>query len=165
MYVIEQASGKKIEVEIVKATDADLPLIKDKWNFNWKKEFKKDDVEIYVLRQLDKTESNIEAIMSLKLIKQDGKKHEHIKMDLLEVAPHNYRSNGQFSRAAGCLIAFGCEMSFTVDNNYKGWLMFEAKTEIIDLYKNKYGAELIRSPFMCFSAQASRVLIDKYLTN
>jgi len=163
MYIIEQVSGNRIEVEIVRATYADLPLVKDKWKFNWRLEFKNTDVEIYVLRQLGKSGRETEAIISLKLVTLNGKKHEHIKINLLEVAPHNYRSNGQYSRVAGCLIAYGCEMSFTVNNNYKGWLMFEAKTEIIDLYKNKYGAEATNLPLMCFSAKASMVLIEEYL--
>jgi len=163
MYIVEQINGGKIEVEIIKAVFTDLPLKKEHWNFNWKEEFKNVENEIYILRQLNKSGRNIESIISLKWVTQNGENHKHLKMNLLEIAPHNFGKSGKYSRVAGCLLAFACEMSFTVKNNYKGWLMFEAKTELVDLYINKYGAEPTRLPFMCFSAKASIALIDKYL--
>lgn len=166
MYVVDQENGNKIEVEIVKANPGDLPLKKDGWKFNWKAEYKKANIEIYMLRQLDKKGNDVEAVVSLRLVTQDGKKHEHIQMVSLEVAPHNYGSEGKYDRTAGCLIAHACEASFMVENAYKGWVMFEAKTEIVDLYIDKYGAIVTMAtnpPIMCFSGKASIALIQKYL--
>ncbi|MEO0582047.1 MAG: hypothetical protein AAF135_07495 [Bacteroidota bacterium] len=64
-------------------------------------------------------------------------------MNNIEVAPHNYGSNGRYENVAGALIAFACLQSIEKGKEpYEGYLTFESKTALIEFYINKYGATL-----------------------
>ncbi len=85
-------------------------------------------------------------------------------MNNVEIAPHNYGSKGNYENVAGCLIAFGCLKSFELgQNHYKGYLTFESKTELVDLYKKKYNATLAIGQRMFIEPQEGLKLIEKYL--
>lgn len=85
-------------------------------------------------------------------------------MDNVEVAPHNFGKNKKYDFVAGCLISFACLESFEKgQNNYKGFLSFESKTELIPYYAKKYGAMLALGQRMFIDPEAGKVLIKKYL--
>ena len=63
-----------------------------------------------------------------------------------------------------CLIAYGCPISFEIGkNNYEGFLTFESKTELIQLYHDRYGATLAAGQRMFIEPEVSIELIEKYL--
>ncbi len=63
---------------------------------------------------------------------------EMIYMNNVEVAPHNFGTNRKFVNVAGVLIAFACLQSFEMgQGNYAGFLSFDSKSELIELYKDE----------------------------
>lgn len=164
MHIVEQKSREEFEVEIIRITStSNIPLVKDGWQFNWKNEYKDKSCEIYALRQIGKSGRDVEAMLTVQWMNEDNPKHKHILLKTLEVAPHNFRSNGKYDRPAGCLIAFTCKKSFEVDNAYQGFVMIHTKTDTIGVYANKYGAILTNFPYMMIESTTSRDLIDEYL--
>ena len=85
-------------------------------------------------------------------------------MDALELAHHNIGlKNKRYDYVAGCLIAFACRESFKLDGNYKGFLTFVSKTNLIEWYAKKYGAELALGQRMFIDWKNGEKLIEKYL--
>lgn len=85
-------------------------------------------------------------------------------MDVIEIAPHNIgSSNKKYNDVAGCLIAFACRESFKIEGNYKGFLTFTSKTNLIDWYKNTYGATQTLGQRMFIDDLAGLKLTEKYL--
>ncbi len=147
---------KLIEAEIVLASGK-MPLKKNGWNFDWTKLIKEKNTKTYVLRIKNENQS-IEGIVQLRL------ENDMLIMDLIEIAPHNVgSSNKKFDFVAGCLIAFSCRESFKIEGNYKGFLAFSSKTNLIDWYKTKYGATQGLGNRMFISDSAGLQLIEQYL--
>lgn len=166
MYIIDLSTGKKIKVEIIKVEKGDLPLKKNGWRFNWKADFNKPDSTIYAVRQLNNNGNNIEAIMSVEFMNGGAENYHHYIMNLLEVAPHNAGSNGQYERSAGILISYVCELSYTIEGNYKGVVLFSVKegnSKLINHYITEYGAIIGKLPIMAFEPPNSKLLMDKFL--
>lgn len=87
-------------------------------------------------------------------------------MDCIEVAPHNYGANGKYDLVAGCLLAYGCKLSQELGRGpYKGYLSFESKTVLIDLYQEKYGATWAMGQRMYFDPEAGSRLMATYFKN
>ena len=85
-------------------------------------------------------------------------------MDIIEIAPHNIGSqNKKFDYVAGNLIAFACRESFKLENEYKGYLTFVSKSNLIEWYIDKYGAKQAVGQKMFIEPEISIKLIDKYL--
>ncbi len=157
MYILDIQANTLVESEIVKATLKDMPLKKDGWNFNWKTTIKKKDTETYVLR-LKSNPSSTQGVLHLR--KMSGM----LFMDLVEIAPHNIgQKYKRYDYIAGCLIAFACRESFRMESNYKGFLSFESKTELIKFYVEKYYAKLIAGQNMYIEPSNGKRLIDEYL--
>jgi hypothetical protein len=158
VLLIETSSGNTVQAIIASATKKDMPLKKSKWNFDWKGLFKTEGAHFYKI-YLESTPEIIEGLVMITII--NG---EMIFMNNLEISPSNYGSSGKHSRVAGCLIAFACK--FSIKNgkgNYKGFLSFDSKTEIVELYHKKYGATLARGLKMFISPQKSIELVEKFL--
>lgn len=63
------------------------------------------------------------------------------------------------------LLAFGCYKKFEEGKNYYlGYLSFESKTQLIELYQNKYGATFVMGQKIFFEPSAGKELMKKYLT-
>ena len=134
-----------------------MPLKRSGWNFNWRTTIKKKDTRTYVLRQKWKPDQ-IEGVLQLR--ESEGM----LIMDLVEIAPHNIGTETKrFDRVAGILIAFACRESFTLDNEYKGFLTFQSKTELVELYKRRYGARQALGQRMYIELGAGIKLIYEYL--
>lgn len=89
---------------------------------------------------------------------------EMLFMNNIEVAPHYYGSVGKFENVAGSLLAFACYKSFELGkNHYMGYLSFDSKTELIELYQSKYGATFAMGQKMYFDPEAGKRLMSKYL--
>lgn len=157
MFVRDLKDNKLIEAEIVLATYKDMPLMKNGWKFNWRRTFSKKNGSIYVLR----LKSNHDLIQGVLYLKQAS---EMLVMDSIEIAPHNVgKENKRYDYVAGCLIAYACRETFKQSNNYKGFLPFESKTDLIDWYIENYGAKIAMNNKMYFDPTIGRDLIEKYL--
>ena len=85
-------------------------------------------------------------------------------MEVLEIAPHNVgRENKKYDYVVGCLIAFACRESFKLESEYRGFLTFVSKTNLIEWYKKKYKAEQGLGQRMFISAENGLKLINEYL--
>lgn len=157
MYILEVASGDSFEVELVLASSKDMPLKKAGWIFDWRSTIIKENTRTYILR-LRFSPNDIQGIIHLK--EADGM----LIMDLVEVAPDNLGTKGKkYDRVAGILIAFACRESFKLDNEYRGYLTFQSKSELIELYNRKYGAKLAFGQRMYIDPHAGEKLMIKYL--
>ena len=156
--IIEAYSRQEMPAQITQTTFIDFPKKQDQWNFSWRSLSKVEGGEIYKLT-LKAEKPEIEGLIMLTLMND-----EMLYMNTIEVAPHNYGSNGKYENVAGCLIAFGCLKSFELGkNHYEGYLTFESKTELIQFYQKKYGASIAAGQRMFINPKAGLNLIEKYL--
>jgi len=145
---------KNIVGIISKAIKKEMPKSKFNWNFDWK--------SLHVKNSLVFKLSYEEEIQGLlKMTKVDEGYYE---MSNLELSPENYGSNGKFSNVAGCLIAYGCLLTFELNTgHYKGYLAFTSKGELIQHYEKNYFAELVFREKMIIFPKNGKILIEKYL--
>lgn len=156
--LLETKTGLEKEGRIEKILKKELPLKKDGWNFNWKVLFKVDGSEVYKLT-LSSSPKIVEGLLMLTMFNE-----EMLFMNNIELAPYNIGKNKKYKNAAGCLLAFACMKSFEKGlGNYNGFLSFDSKTELIDLYHEKYGATFAMGHKMYFSPAAGKKLIKEYL--
>ena len=130
---------------------AELKKLKKVWKFDWNKESKTGKVYKLVIRHAP------EVIHGLVSIIDGG---DHIYMNLIEAAPHNYGKNKTYEGVAGNLVAFACQFSF--DKGYGGFVSFEAKTKLIEHYKLTLNAQLFAGNRMFINNKAAILLIGKY---
>lgn len=155
-YIYDLRNSKLVEVEIIFASGK-MPLKKDGWKFDWNKLIKEKNTKTYVLR-LKNNPKSVEGILQLRI------ESNMLIMDVIEIAPHNFSSsNKKFDYVAGCLIAFACRESFKIEGNYKGFLTFTSKTNLIEWYKKKYGATQALGQRMYIEDTIGIKLIEKYL--
>ncbi len=71
---------------------------------------------------------------------------------------------GKYDHVVGCLISFAALKSFELGKgNYVGFLVFESKTALIELYQEKYGATLAMGKRMFIDDITAASLIQEYL--
>ena len=156
IYILDNITKELVEAEIIPLTNELIPNKKDGWHFNWQSILKKEG-RIYGLRTI-KSPEKIEGAILLKV------EYNMLIMDLLEIAPHNLGTkNKRYDYVAGCLIAFACRESFNIEGDYQGFLTFIAKTELIKLYSEKYGAEIASGQRMFIDLNAGKLLIKAFL--
>ena len=156
--LLETKTGLEKEGRIEKILRKELPLKKDGWNFNWKVLFKVEGSELYKLA-LSATPGKVEGILMLTMFNE-----EMLFMNNIELAPYNIGKNKKYKNTAGCLLAFACMKSFEKGlGSYNGFLSFDSKTELIDLYHKKYGATFAMGHKMYFNPTAGKKLMKKYL--
>jgi len=156
--IIESETGEVVDAIIQKASLKEMPLKKDGWQFTWRSLYKTEGADIYVLKS-EESEYSIEGVIMLSMMYD-----EMLYMNNIEVSPTNIGKKGKYDQVAGCLIAFGCLQSIKLGKNtYKGYLTFESKTRLIELYQEKYGATLAMGQKMFIDPIAGEQLILNYL--
>lgn len=129
------------------------------WNFSWRLLYENNPEGMFFAVSLRATPHQIEGMLMLEI-----KFGEMTYMPNVEIAPHNIGGEGRYRNVAGCLLAFGCGVSFTHGKgSYHGYLSFTSKTELIELYMDQYGAQIAAGRNMYFSPQAGKALMKKYL--
>jgi hypothetical protein len=157
VLVKEVATNTDVAALILSAHKKRLPLRKDGWQFNWKKLAQTEDAWLYQL-VLQQSPATVEGMLMLTLVND-----EMLYMNMIEVAPHNYGRYGKYENVARCLFAFACHKSLEVGKgNYQGFVSFDAKTELIRFYQEKYGATLAGGQKMFFDPAAGEALMNKY---
>jgi len=156
--ILEKKTDLEQKAEIKKILKKELPLKKDGWNFNWRELSKVEGSFIYKITLLE-SPNKIEGILMLTMFNE-----EMLFMNNIELAPHNIGKNKKYDSVAGCLLAYGCRESFEKGKgNYHGFLSFDSKTELIELYQNKYGASLAIGHKMFFAPESGKKLMKQYL--
>ena len=151
-------SGDSFQTEVYRLAKTDLKQItkKDKWNFNWKSELEDNAKEVYKLTIVNNP-NVIQGLLSLS-VEQD-----HIYISLLESAPFNIGKKKIYEGVAGNLIAYACKISF--QRSFDGFVAFDAKTKLIEHYKNTLNAKLIGDKRMIIDHFAANILVGKYFKN
>lgn len=127
------------------------------WNFDWNQLYSKNSMFYKLV--LKSTSEIIEGLIMISII--DNKM---VYMNNIEVAPHNYGVKGKYKNIAGCLIAYACLLSYKYGKeSYQGFLTFDSKTQLIELYQKKYNAVLIGRQKMFISETSTKKLIKEYL--
>ena len=152
-------SGNLVTAEIKAVGFADMPLKKDGWQFNWRQlHAQKKNTRFFKLT-LANTASTAEGMAMFTLLDIGL-----LYMDCIEVSHKNYGSKGRYVHVAGCLLAYGCYISRQYgEETYKGFLSFDSKTVLIELYVKKYGATHAGGQKLYFSDIAGNKLMATYL--
>ena len=157
IYILDKINRKLIKSEIVPIDKRTIPLKKDGWNFNWRQLSKEENGQTFILRTIN-SPNQVEGALQLKF------EYDMLVMDALELAPQNIgQKTKRYDYVAGCLIAFACRESFKIEGDYKGFLTFVSKTNLIEWYAKKYGAELALGQRMFIDWENGEKLIEKYL--
>lgn len=156
--VREKNSTKFKEGKILLASKNELPIKKNNWTFNWREIYNLNKKALFYKLIIDEEPNIIQSIASFYTTE-----YGLLYMSQIESSYQNKSSNGKYEAVAS-LIAFGCKLSFNIKEPYKGYLGFTSKSNLIDLYKNKYGAKSIgSSQIMFIEPKESIKLINYYL--
>ncbi len=123
----------------------------DQFQFDWTKEKKN-----LVYKICKKNEEEILGLISL----IDFSKELRIEIHLIEISKSNIGKNKKFDRLADCLIAYACNLAFI--KNYDGFVSLVSKSEIVKLYKEKYGF-IEMGNHLNSQLNNSNALINEYL--
>jgi len=148
-------TGNILLTDVLPLEKTDLKVISKKtgWKFNWKTEFSNPNKQTYKLI-LQNQSKVIQGLISFTI------DIDHVFMNLIETAPHNYGQGKKYYGVMGNLVAFGCKLSF--EKGFEGCMVFIAKTKLIPYYEKELGAELLWGQRMLIETNASINLIKKY---
>ena len=141
-YVVENATGKQIEIDIESATNEDLTSTKEKWQSDWTSEFIRDP-------KLEKYAAKTDAgeIVALGAYRED----DHgisVFIANIEAHPESNPTISTVRKYVGIgrmMIAYGIQLS--IDSGHGGIVTFEAKTdELYDHYIKDFHAVPIFQP-------------------
>ena len=152
--LIENATGREVKTEVKKIYILKSGNYKG-MSFDWVKEFQsgRDVFSLHTLGRI-KTEGLI-AIIPPNL------KDEAINITLAESAPHNRGENPKYKGVGPHLFAIASFISFL--NGFEGYVTFEAKTKLIQHYKDTLGAYQIgSSQRMILPPEKSLILVNQY---
>ena len=156
--LLNTITGQESLAKIEEITKKDIPLKKDGWNFNWRKLYKTDGGKVYKLTLINSPQK-VQGVLMITFFND-----EMVFMNNVEVSPGNLGKDKLYDYVAGCLISFACLLSFQIGKEtYNGFLSFESKTELVELYQNKYGATFAMGNKMFIEPQAGKKLIEQYL--
>lgn len=152
--LIENATNREIKTDVKKISILKPAIYKD-MSFDWVKEFKSDrDVYSLHIKGRLKTEGLIAII-------PPNPNDEAINITLAESAPHNRGENPIYKGVGSHLFAIASFLSFL--NGFEGYVMFEAKTKLIQHYKETLGAYQIgSSQRMILVPENSKILVQHY---
>ncbi len=148
-------TGDSFATDISIVTLADLKEItkKNKWQFDWKFEYKQPEREVYKLTIVN-NQQIIQGLISLEI------KPDHVYMHLVESAPFNKGKSKMYAGVPGNLVAFACKFSF--QRGHEGNVSFFSKTQLVQHYIDSLGAMHVGGRIMIIDTIAALKLIDKY---
>lgn len=148
-------SGDSFQTEISMLTKIDLKTVtkKNDWQFNWAKEYKFLNKEVYKLTIINNL-NIIQGIISLEV------KTDHVYMHLIESAPFNIGKEKTYLGVPGNLVAFACKLSFQRGGD--GYVSFLSKTKLIEHYEKSLGAVHLGKHNMVITTETALKLTNKY---
>lgn len=156
MPLRNKLSDEIVESIIEVIVELDYKKIKSstEFEFDWQLERKNEVYKIYLL------DSKKEILGLMSII--DTPEEYRIHLNLIEVSRSNRGKSKKIDNIAGALIAFACEIAFK--RGYFGFVSLQPKTELINLYQDKYGF-CQYGRLLGVEQEASKFLINKYLNN
>ena len=154
MPLKNRETGESLESVIERVIESDYKRIKSskEFNFDWKLEKKYDVYKIYLLGE----ENEILGLMSL----IDHPEEYRIHLNLIELGDKNKGRIKEIDNIAGCLLAFACEIAY--EKGYYGFVSLRPKSQLIDLYQNRYGFRQY-GRLLAVEQESAQRLINKYL--
>ena len=148
-------TGDSFATEISIVTLADLKNVtkKNKWQFDWKFEYKQPQREVYKLTIVN-NQQIIQGLIAIEI------KTDHVYMHLVESAPFNKGKTKMYAGVPGNLVAFACKLAF--QRGHEGNVSFFSKTQLIQHYIDSLGAMHVGGRIMIIDTIAALKLIDKY---
>lgn len=148
-------SGDSLPTEVLPLSKEDLKSIskRNKWLFNWGKEFKMPDRTVFKLTILNNP-TIIQGLISISDYK------DHYYLHLIESAPFNLGKDKLYEGVPGNLFAFTCKISW--DKGYHGFISFTSKSKLIEHYEKNLGATHIGGHKMVIFPKEALKLIQKY---
>lgn len=143
------------DISIVSLAELKDLTKKNKWQFDWKLEYKRPEREVYKLTIVN-NQQIIQGLISLEI------KYDHIYMHLVESAPYNKGKTKMYAGVPGNLVAFACKLSF--QRGHEGNVSFFSKAQLVQHYIDSLGAMHIGGRIMIIDTIAALKLIDKYFS-
>lgn len=141
------------EISIISKSDI-VNITKSKgWLFDWKKEFKMPDRDVYKLTIINNP-FIVQGLISI------SERVDHVYIHLIESAPFNLGKEKLYRGVPGNLFAFACRLSF--HRGFDGYIAFTSKTNLINHYIDTLGAENIGGQLMVINKPSALRLINKY---
>ncbi|MBQ6520559.1 MAG: hypothetical protein IJI14_17725 [Anaerolineaceae bacterium] len=144
-----------IEKTYYKICDYRISKKKNGWKFDWRLQQDKGNSPIYEL--YTEKDNILQGRISF------YPREDHIFVDLVETAPHNFGSKGIYEGVGAHLFAIACKHSFL--SGYDGYVSFLAKTRLIDHYKNQLGAVMLSSQVMGIFEPKAKMLVNKFFAD
>ncbi|MBS1733849.1 MAG: hypothetical protein JST02_11195 [Bacteroidetes bacterium] len=141
------------EISIVTVTDLKSISKKNKWQFDWRFEYKQPQRDVYKLTILN-NQHIIQGLVSIEI------KDDHVYMHLVESAPFNKGKAKVYAGVPGNLVAFACKLSF--QRGHEGNVSFISKSQLIQHYIDSLGAIHVGGRIMIIDTIAALKLIAKY---
>ena len=153
--IVNTISGDSFPTEVSLFTKKDLKQItkKNGWLFDWNKELKYVDREVYKLTIVNNP-NIIQGITCLTI------NPDHVLIHLIENAPFNRGKEKLYEGVPGNLVAYACKLSF--QRGSQGFVSFHAKTNLIEHYIKTLGAYHFGAHLMVLDSEAATKLVDKY---
>lgn len=153
--IVNTISGDSFETEVLAVDASDLKGVTrgNKWNFNWRAEFKLLDRQVYKLTIVGNP-NIIQGLVSISDYK------DHFYLHLIESAPFNMGNPKLYEGVPGNLFAFICKISR--EKGYDGFVAFTSKTKLIAHYEKALGAVHIGNHKMIIFPDAALRLINRY---
>lgn len=148
--LIKNRRNKEFTAKIERFDKKYFKDVSSEWKFNWKQLFNGNALFYMIIY-----EEQIQGI-----IKLEEENELYYILKNIEVAPWNFGSKGKYKNIAEILMSFACLKSFELNKgNYKGFLVFTSKGNLIEHYQTKYNAELIFRERMIINSQIGKQLI------
>jgi hypothetical protein len=104
--IVNRISGDSFETDIIEFQKPELRTLKKGWKFNWEREFEDASVYKLVIRHYPVITQGLISLID---------KGDHIFLNLIETAPHNFGKEKIYEGVLGNLVAFACKVSFEKD--------------------------------------------------
>ncbi|WP_068943893.1 GNAT family N-acetyltransferase [Chryseobacterium timonianum] len=152
MYVLNQITGEKQAATITKIDASEISQINKtkRFDFNWNKE---KNFHVYKLTAEDKEEPI--GLLSV----EERPKDYALEIRLLAVSRENVGKSKEYSRIAGCLIAFVCREAFK--RGFEGFVCLKPKTRLEKHYIQLYGLQSTKI-YLITEGENSLQLIQEY---
>ncbi|AZA49415.1 hypothetical protein EG346_15045 [Chryseobacterium carnipullorum] len=152
MYVLNKITGEKQAATITKIAAAEISQINKtkRFDFNWNKE---KAFHVYKLTVEGKEEPI--GLLSMEERSQDYA----LEIRLLAASKENVGQAQEFSRIAGCLIAFVCKEAFK--RGFEGFVCLKPKTKLERHYMQQYGLQSTKM-YLITEGENSLQLIQEY---
>ncbi|WP_294264754.1 hypothetical protein [uncultured Chryseobacterium sp.] len=152
MYVLNKITGEKQWATITKIDAAEIAQINKtrRFDFNWNKE---KNFHTYKLTVEGKEEPI--GLISIEERPQDYA----LEVRLLAASKENVGKSQNYSRIAGCLIAFACRQAFK--KGFGGYVCLKPKTKLERHYMQQYGLQSTKM-YLITEGENSLKLIQEY---